>query len=305
MVSHSTFHRGLLFEKQLQLKFILLNLSKQQMSSPKFIPVLARAGLTAKGIVYCLMGAVAFMAAFRLGGQSESNTNKNSLLSLIQHQVAGQLLLALLIVGLLCYCIWRTVQCFTDTEKKGTNTKGLVVRSRYLLSGLVYFSFAVAAIKLLLRSGDSDNGDSNQKFIAELLSKPFGQYLVGLAAAVIAAVGIYQIVYGVRGKYKKHVSGLGLQSRRGAYLIKAGTIGYIARGIVWLIIAWLMLKAAIYTNSKAAGDTNEAFSFLHASYGSLVTGALGLGLVLYGVFSFIRARFERFNTNNFRRSSLQ
>lgn len=273
-----------------------MHLSKQQMSSSKFIPLLAKAGLTAKGFVYCLMGAVAFMAAFRLGGQSENNTNKDSLLSLIQDQVAGQLLLALLVVGLLCYCTWRAVQCFTDTESKGTDTKGLIVRSRYLLCGLVYFSFALAAIKLLLHSGNSDKGDSNQEFIQELLSKPFGQYLVGLVAAIIAGVGIYQIAYGVKGKYKKHVSGLGLQSGPSSYLIKAGTVGYIARGIVWLIIAWLMLKAAIYTNSKAAGDTNEAFSFLHASYGSLITGALGLGLVLYGIFSFMRAKFEHFNT---------
>ncbi|GEO11659.1 hypothetical protein SAE01_41550 [Segetibacter aerophilus] len=242
------------------------------------------------------MGAVAFMAAFKIGGQSENNTNKKGIISLIQHQFAGHLLLALLIAGLICYCLWRAVQCFTDTESKGTKTKGIVVRSRYLLSGLVYLSFAVAAIKILLHSSNDDGGDTNQKFIHELLSKPFGQYLVGLAAAIIAGIGIYQMVYGLAGKYKKHVSGLHLHSSATAYLAKAGTIGYVARGIVWLIISWLMLKAAIYSNSKAAGDTNEAFSFLHASYGSVFTGILGLGLVLYGAFSFLRARFEHFKT---------
>ena len=236
------------------------------------------------------------MSAFEIGGQSGDNTNKSGIFSLVQNQAAGQLLLGVLILGLLCYCLWRFVQGFKDTEEKGSAAKGWMVRSRYLLSGLVYLSFAFVAIKLFLHHR-SKGGDGNQEFIGELLNKPFGQYLAGIAAAIIAGDGIYQIVYGISGKYKKHVSDLHLQSKASSYLLKAGTIGYVSRGIVWLIISWLMFKAAISANAKNAGDTNKAFHFLeNAPYGSFLLGLLGVGLVLYGIFNFTRARFEHFKS---------
>ncbi len=77
-------------------------------------------------------------------------------------------------------------------------------------------------------------------------------------------------------------------------LLKSGKIGYVARGIVWLIIAWLFSKAAWFSNASEAGDTAEAFRFLEeASYGSYLLGALGLGLLCYGIFNFIRAFYEK------------
>ena len=258
---------------------------------------MAKTGLVAKGTIYCLIGAIAFMAAFEINGQSNNDTNKDGVFSLIQGQVAGQLLLGLLVLGLLCYCAWRMVQCFYDTEDKGSQTKGLLKRARYLLSGLIYLSFAIAAIKLLLHSGSKTGGDNYQQLVSELLSKPFGQYLAGIAAAVIAGVGIYQIVYGISGKYRKHVSGLQLKTRASSYLLNAGKIGYVARGTTWLITSWLMFKAAIHANPKDAGDTTKAFEFLErGNYGSLLLGLLGLGLVLYGIFNYVRARYEHFNS---------
>ena len=79
-------------------------------------------------------------------------------------------------------------------------------------------------------------------------------------------------------------------------LLIAGKTGYVARGIVWLIIGWMFSKAAIHSNSSEAGDTSKAFSFLQSgSYGSYLLGAVALGLIFYGILNFIRARHERFN----------
>ena len=88
---------------------------------------------------------------------------------------------------------------------------------------------------------------------------------------------------------------LGLHSTQAKTMLVAGKAGYISRGIVWLIIAWMLMKAAIRASSQEAGDTSKAFGFLESSpYGSYMLGALGLGLIGYGVFSFVRARYERF-----------
>lgn len=233
------------------------------------------------------------MAAFELYGQSNEDASKKGVFDTILKQKGGQILLGVVLVGLLCYCAWRFHEAFD--KKDGTfSKKSNGKRLRYLFSGLVYLSLAVYGARLLLFD-EKDNGDSTQSMVADLLTKPFGQWLVGIFGLTIAGVGIYQAWYGLSEKYRKHVGNLGLHSRHSRMMLVAGKAGYIARGIVWLIIAWLLLKAAVHASSNEAGDTGKAFGFLENSpFGSYMLGALGLGLICYGLFSFVRARYEHF-----------
>ena len=251
----------------------------------------ARVGLIAKGIVYVILGTLGFMAAFEIAGQSNNDTNKTGVFTSIKEFPGGMFVLGLLAAGLLCYSLWRGIQTFSNTddpEKKWSK------RARYFFSGLVYLSLAFTAIQLIFKNRN-DDGDKNQYWASQILDHPLGQWLIGLAALILAAVGIYQIYYGLSEKYKKHVQQLKLQSSGSILLLRSGKVGYISRGIVWLILAYLFLKAAIHDNSSEAGDTGKAFSFIEAStFGSFLLGGLGIGLIAYGVFNFIRARYETF-----------
>jgi hypothetical protein len=260
------------------------------------IKTIAKAGLITKGIVYSLLGVLVFMAAFHINGQSTENADKAGVFSFIYHQSGGRILLAIITLGLICYSIWRGIQAFKDTEQKGNDSKGLAVRARYLSSGLVYASMAAFAIKMLFfaKSGSKDN---EQGMARELLSKPSGEWLAGIIALIIIGVGIYQIYYGLSEKYRKHVDKGGNALNKKIVLV-AGKIGYAARGIVWLIIGWMFLKAAFHSNSSEAGDTSKVFDFVSdAPYGPYLLGLMGLGLVCYGVFNFIRARYDTIGTS--------
>lgn len=256
---------------------------------------IAQAGLIAKGLVYCLLGILAFMAAFHINGQSIKNTDKEGVFSFISRQIGGQIMLAIIALGLLCYSLWRAIQTFGDTEKKGNNAKGIAARAGFLFSGLIYASLAVYAIRMLLSvSGDTDK-NNKQSMMQELLNKPFGQWLLAFVAAIIVSVGLYQVYYGLSEKYGKHIDKAGNTSNKNI-LLSTGKIGYVARGIVWLIIGWLVAKAAFHSNSSEAGDTSKAFRFLaEASFGPYLMTAVGVGLICYGVFNFIRVRYETFN----------
>ncbi len=257
------------------------------------VPLLARTGLIAKGIIYCLIGVIAFMAAFELNGQTNEDASKKGVFEIISRQTGGKILLGVVVLGLLCYCAWRFYEVFNKKDS-GFSKKSNGKRLRYLFSGLVYLSLAVYGAKMLLFN-EYDNGDSTQETAANLLNKPFGQWLLGIFGLIIAGVGIYQAWYGLSEKYRKHVGSLGMQSRNAKVILVAGKAGYIARGVVWLIISWLLLKAAMHASSKEAGDTGKAFGFLEDSpFGSYMLGALGVGLIAYGLFSFVRARYERF-----------
>lgn len=258
----------------------------------------ARVGLIAKGIVYCLVGALAFMAAFEIGGKSTQDSGKTGVFQFLLEQPYGKVILALVALGMLCYAVWRIIQAIKDTEDKGDDAKGIGRRIGYLFSGLVYGALAFYAAKLVMGNGGGGNGDSRQTMAQELLSQPFGQWLLGAVAVGTMAVGIYQFYRAFSGKYMKKVQASRLQPELQQTLIRAGKVGYAARGVVWLIIGYLLLKAALESDSQEAGGSASAFQFLeNSSYGSFLLGAVALGLICYGVFMFVRAKCEVINAN--------
>ncbi|QCR22197.1 DUF1206 domain-containing protein [Pontibacter sp. SGAir0037] len=261
---------------------------------PHWVERFAKFGLTAKGIVYCLVGTIAFMAAFRINGNSTEDASRSSVFSFILQQPFGQVLLALIAVGLLCFALWRIIQAVKDTEQKGSDPMGIGRRISYAFSGIVYGSFAVLAAKMVMGSRGSDGGeDSRQTLARELLQQPFGQWLAGAVAIGTMIWGLSQIYRSFSGKYKKSVQRAHHTRTTENILLKTGKVGYLARGVVLNIIGYLFLKAALDANPQEAGNTTSAFRFLQeSSYGSFLLGTVALGLICYGIFMFVRARYQ-------------
>jgi hypothetical protein len=96
---------------------------------------MARFGLGAKGALYTLFGVLAFMAAFEIGGERNEGVTRNGVLEHIKRWPAGEILLGLLAAGLICYSIWRIIECIHPAHSQGNKWPR---RFRYLFSGLTY-----------------------------------------------------------------------------------------------------------------------------------------------------------------------
>lgn len=264
----------------------------------KWIKPMAKAGLIAKGSVYCLTGLMTLLALLSIGDSKTGDADKGGVFKMVHEQPLGKVLLAIIAVGLLCYAIWRIIMAIKNTEDKDDDAKGIGTRIVYLFSGLVYLSLFGIALRLVLHNKKS-SGNSRQQLASELLDKPWGIWLVAIVAFGMVAVGIVQIYRAVSGKYKKYVQRAHFSNQsHQSLLIKAGMAGYIARGIVWLIVGWLFLKAAINSNAREAGDMGSAFQWLRDSaYGDILLAVVSLGLVCYGVFMFLRARYQPIHTS--------
>lgn len=256
------------------------------MSISRPVSLLARVGLIAKGIVYCLLGVLAVKSA--LGAGKTSEATKEGAMNWVEHWPAGKVILVIIGLGILCYTAWRWVQAARGTRKTGW--KDMAARLRYALSGLLYLSIALFALKGLT-GGSSGSGGGGGAWSSTAESF-FGHWIVYLVAAIIAAVGLYQIWYAWSDRYRKHVDELQAGERGSRIMLQFGKIGYIARGLVWLTIAFLIYRGAAEMGS---GDqtTSRAFQFLgQGSYGPYLLGGVAAGLICYGLFCFVRARWE-------------
>ena len=261
----------------------------------KAIEKLARFGMGAKGIVFVILGILTAMAAFNAGGQKAGQSDA---LKFIYNQPFGQVLLALLTVGLLGYVVWRFVQAFRDPENEGNDKKGVAKRIGYGASGVLYGFLAYEAIKMLIQSGSSGGGGGNKQVVGMLLEQPFGQILVGIVAIALFVKGALEIRKAITEKFMKEINAGQLKHKVRETVKNVGKVGLIARGVVVGIIGYLFLRAAIESNANEAGGTEGAFSFIQSSsYGSILLGIVAIGLACYGVYMLVKARYKALPAN--------
>lgn len=257
-------------------------------SKEKWFEKFARFGLVSKGLVYFLMGALSVLAAF---GLSSEQGDKAQAFKFIYQQPFGRVILVAIGVGMFGYVMLRMFQAFKDTENKGKDVKGILDRTGYALSAILYLAIGVYALRLVFGSSSSGESDSRQFVVSKVLEYNGGEYLVGIASLIVIGMGIYQITRGITGKFMRRVNLYDLNMRD---LFKtAGTIGYIARGIVLAIIGYFLFHAAWLSKPDEAQGTSAAFTFLENEFGSLMMAIVALGLSAYGVFCFVKAKYQK------------
>lgn len=252
---------------------------------------IARFGIFTKGFVYCMIGALTLTAAVSTKGKK---TNTDGVLSTIVEQPFGQILLVITILGLLGYVFWRFYQAIVDPEDLGNNLNGLLTRVGIASSGFFYGFLAYSAVKILFKAG-GESGGGNETAVAALLSKPYGEILVGIVAAAFLGKAGFQIFLAYSGKFKKKIQAAELNNRVEQIILNSGYVGYTARGIVVGIISYLTFHAAYNANSSSAGGTKEAFSFIEHELGTIFLAIVAIGLFAYGFFMLVKARYRTIN----------
>ncbi|HYG02346.1 MAG TPA: DUF1206 domain-containing protein [Chryseosolibacter sp.] len=250
-----------------------------------------RFGLISKGIVYCLTGIIATLAAI---GYSRDSTGKSEIFQFIYEQPFGRILLGVIALGLLGYSLLRFFQCFKDIDNKGGSAKGLAKRFGFFISGLLYLSLGFYAGKLAV-TGSQGNGDSRQFMVGKILELPAGQWIIGIIGVIIIGNGLYQMYRGISQKFMKKIQ---LRAAKFSDLMKkSGIIGYAARGFVLLIIGYLIVHAAMTANPNEAKGTDGAFHFMESQFGGVLMALVAIGLIAYGAFMFVRAKYEQINVD--------
>ncbi|MGB5982766.1 MAG: DUF1206 domain-containing protein [Nonlabens sp.] len=256
------------------------------MSSKK--ETFARFGIFTKGVVYVLIGGLTAYTAFSSGSGAKGS---NSVLDYVVSQPFGQILLGLMVLGILAFTGWRFYLAIKNPEGGGEDDKkSAIKRAAYLLSALSYLTLAIYGIQLLLNSGSS--GGSSNSWLSQLLSSDWGTYLVYFIALCLLGKAIYELYRAYSGKFTDKIRNAELDSDAQSFLIKAGKLGFTARGIVIGVIAYLFFKAAMNSNAGKAGGTKDAFQFISEQGGVVLMGVIAVGLSLYGIYLLASSRYR-------------
>jgi len=254
-------------------------------SGKAWIKKYARAGLFAKGLVYILVGGLATFAAFNIGGQA---SGKSGAFQFVLSQPLGKVMLALIALGLAGYVVWRMIQTFINPEDEK-----FFARIGYASSGLFYALIAFTAAQMIFTGSGGDSSGKQQYYISTILDETWGQIAIAVVSLIFFGRAIYHLYRALSGRFAHKLEDIDLNEHARQVLIKAGLVGYIARAVVIGIIGFLFMKAAWQANSSKAGGTNEAFELLQQSVaGPLLLGIVSLGLVAYGVFMIVKARYR-------------
>ncbi len=260
-----------------------------------------RIGWFAKGVVYVVAGVLALIIAAKASGWSTSTQDQEAsptgALKTVAHATGGPLLMWLLAIGMLTYAAWRIVSALLPG---GTDAKSWIKRIGYVVSAIVYATFAVTAIALA-RSTDSASGnaDGNSKvstMSGRMMAHTGGRFLVGAVGVIIVAAGLYRIVKGFTVDVDDELDLTGMSPARRTWTERLGAVGEVGRGVGIGLVGFFVTRAAItYDASQATGLDGALRRLAADTWGVVVVLVVGLGFAAYGAFciaTFTRRRLQ-------------
>jgi hypothetical protein len=259
----------------------------------KWMSRLARLGYATKGVVYLIIGVLAVQLAVGHGG---SATDQRGALHVIYDKPLGKFLLAIVAIGLLGFALWCLIQALFDTEGKGRGAKGIIGRIGYAIIGFAYAGMAFGAYQLVTGTGNGGKSTttSTQDWTSLLLKQPFGVALVVIVGLVVIGVALYLFSKAFSGKFLFRLNLATVNDKVRKLVGFAGRFGYAALGVVFSIVGIFLIVAAIQHDPHQAKGLDSALQTLERQpFGPLLLGIVALGLIAYGLYSFVEARYRR------------
>ena len=236
------------------------------------------------------------MLAVKLAaGAGGSATSRNGALQTLAQHSFGKVVLVLLAIGFAAYAVWRFVQAFAERDAGDDGApKSWGKRAGYVGRGLIYAGLTFSAAKIVAGSGGGGSqNEKAHKTAAAVLSWPGGTWIVGAAGTVIVGAGLWNLYRGLSRSFEDRWRNGRLSERARTWGGRVGVLGHVARAVVFALIGIFVIKAAAdYRPSDAIGLDGALQKLAHAGYGPYLLGLTAAGLVCYGFFCLVDARYR-------------
>jgi len=248
---------------------------------------MARAGLTARGVIYILIGWLAVEVAM---GTSKGEADQAGALQLLASKSYGAVLLWLLGIGFVAYALWRLSEAAFGVTGEGN---GAGPRLKSLARGLAYAGFAYLTFQVISGVHSSQAG-RQVDVTATVMHHSGGRWLVGIVGLVIVFAGAALVIEGIRRQFMKHLETSRMSARTRRVVEWLGVIGTAARGVVFTLAGVLVIDAAVTYNASKAGGVDKALLTLrNQPFGTFLLAIAAVGLIIFGLYGLCEARWRR------------
>jgi hypothetical protein len=153
----------------------------RQAADSSWIERTARVGLAARGLVYVLIGILAFQIALV---DRAKEADQQGAFQTLAHNGFGKAILWLVILGFIGYGLWQASEAAWGHRPQRDDRKRTASRIESAVKAVIYLMLAVVAFRVV--TGTSNGGQGGEQVTAKALQLPGGQLLVGVAGAVAA-----------------------------------------------------------------------------------------------------------------------
>ncbi|HEX8582586.1 MAG TPA: DUF1206 domain-containing protein [Acidimicrobiales bacterium] len=257
-----------------------------QAARSPWVEGLGRVGLFARGVVWILVGVLAIQIAL---GDTGERADRDGALQTVAEQPFGKVLLVILAVGFAGYALWRLVEAFV-ADKWGKRLSNLA-------RAAVYVALLVSTIPFITSDSSNGNGNGNRgqedQWTAKVLDAPFGRALVIAAGLALIALGLWMGYRGWEKKFVKHLKTGEMSPATRTWTIRLGVAGHLARMVVFGVLGWFLVKAALdHDPDETKGLDGALRTVADAAYGPWLLGLVALGLVAFGLYSLVESRYR-------------
>lgn len=257
-----------------------------------FIQRFARFGFAAKGVVYLIIGGLAALAPI---GRTDKPVGTRGALEHLFRQPIGAALLAVVALGLLCFGVWKLIRAIEDPEREGTSWGAIAKRVGWAFNAFVHFGLVLGAISLLIGSRRAASGEDQKlhDWTGAVMDYPFGRWIVAAIGVGVVCYGVKQVIDGCRGSLDKRLVLTEVGPGAKKWIRGVSRFGVAARGVVFALMGLFLVKAAKDFDANQAHGLGGALAELaRQPYGPYLLGTVALGLVAYGLYDFVLARWR-------------
>ena len=251
------------------------------------LELLARAGLTAYGIIHILVGWLAMLMAW--GGSTAESSDLSGALRTMAKQPFGKIMLGLVAGGLAALALWQVSESIWGYRNRG-GAKLKQVAS--WTKAVIYAALGISAARFALGSGTSSS-EQQQEATTGLLTLPAGRAMIVLAGMIIIGVGVSHLIKGVKKSFLTEIvtSTMSPVVRQGA--TRLGQVGYIAKGVAVSAVGGLLTYTTVTFDPQRQGLDGALLTILSQPSGKFLLTALALGFVAFGLFAMLQSRYRR------------
>jgi hypothetical protein len=268
-----------------------VNRKVKEAAANPWLERLGRLGYVVRGLLYGVMGILAFRLA--LGAPTRTADQRGTLYLLSGNPVAT-VLLVVVIVCLTAYSLWGFIRAVYDPLGRGKDAAGMVSRLGFAWSGFNYAALTVFALTFLAGATKGDGSDTLQKTVGVGLSAPAGGAIIIIAGIIGVATGLGQFVDMYKAGFEKDLKRNQMNRVMRTIVDSLGRFGMFSRGVIFTMLGFFILLAGLHHKAADAQGIGEAFQVIaRTPMGHLSLAVVGAGFIALGLHSFANARWVR------------